>query len=306
MTKTAARVRLDQLLVERGLADSRSKAQALLLAGQVRVGEGDAARADRKPGDMVESTTTLIVDAPEAYVSRGGHKLALALDSFAIDRLAFLVCLIAPFRRFRSLLAVVMVLASLQAATLTVGAWGAVSDAHWLPPLLDTCFGIVIVLLAIENVVAPSLRRRWFVSAVIGALSGFGLAHVLGDHWQFAGAHPVLSLVSFNLGIALGEVHVRAVRLHPRPPSMFHGFPRLFLGMDGEPRQPLGSEQESVSVVVPGKCEEHVAFGVEEMRLPVRRAEAVERDHDILVRARPGNRKFDGARPGPGGQLDHP
>jgi hypothetical protein len=128
------------------------------------------------------------------------------VDSFAVDRLAFLVCLIAPFRRFRSLLAVVMVLAGLQAATLTVGAWGAVSDAHWLPPLLDTCFGIAIVLLAIENVVAPSLRRRWFVSALIGALSGFGLAHVLADHWQFAGAHPVLSLVSFNLGIALGEV----------------------------------------------------------------------------------------------------
>jgi hypothetical protein len=99
-----------------------------------------------------------------------------------------------------------MVLASLQAATLTVGAWGAVSDAHWLPPLLDTCFGIVIVLLAIENVVAPSLRRRWFVSAVIGSLSGFGLAHILADHWQFAGSHPVLSLVSFNLGIALGEL----------------------------------------------------------------------------------------------------
>ena len=51
---TAKRVRLDQLLVERGLAPTRSRAQALVLAGQVRVGEGDAARHDLKAGDLVD------------------------------------------------------------------------------------------------------------------------------------------------------------------------------------------------------------------------------------------------------------
>jgi len=79
------RVRLDQLLVERGLAPSRSRAQALLLGGRVRVGAGDGARRDRKPGDLVDAEIEVEVEVPEPYVSRGGHKLAAALDAFGID-----------------------------------------------------------------------------------------------------------------------------------------------------------------------------------------------------------------------------
>jgi 23S rRNA (cytidine1920-2'-O)/16S rRNA (cytidine1409-2'-O)-methyltransferase len=79
------RIRLDQLLVERGLVESRTKAQALILAGKVRVGEGDAARRDRKPGDLVEATVAVEIEMPDPYVSRGGHKLAAALDAFDID-----------------------------------------------------------------------------------------------------------------------------------------------------------------------------------------------------------------------------
>jgi 23S rRNA (cytidine1920-2'-O)/16S rRNA (cytidine1409-2'-O)-methyltransferase len=81
----APRVRLDQLLVERGLVESRSRAQALVMAGKVRVGEGDGARLDRKPGDLLDAATTLSVVEREPYVSRGGHKLAAALDAFGID-----------------------------------------------------------------------------------------------------------------------------------------------------------------------------------------------------------------------------
>jgi 23S rRNA (cytidine1920-2'-O)/16S rRNA (cytidine1409-2'-O)-methyltransferase len=79
------RIRLDQLLVDRGLVESRSRAQALVLAGKVRVGEGDGARLDRKPGDLVDAATPVAVAAPEPYVSRGGHKLAAALDAFGVD-----------------------------------------------------------------------------------------------------------------------------------------------------------------------------------------------------------------------------
>jgi 23S rRNA (cytidine1920-2'-O)/16S rRNA (cytidine1409-2'-O)-methyltransferase len=78
-------MRLDQLLVERGLVESRSRAQALVMAGKVRVGEGDAARSDRKAGDLIAQDVTVVVMEPNPYVSRGGHKLAAALDAFAID-----------------------------------------------------------------------------------------------------------------------------------------------------------------------------------------------------------------------------
>jgi 23S rRNA (cytidine1920-2'-O)/16S rRNA (cytidine1409-2'-O)-methyltransferase len=78
--------------VDRGLAATRTRAQALILAGKVRVGEGDAARHDLKAGDLVAATTPVSLAGLEPYVSRGGHKLAAALDAFAIDP-AGLVCL---------------------------------------------------------------------------------------------------------------------------------------------------------------------------------------------------------------------
>ena len=86
------RQRLDQLLVERGLAETRSRAQALILSGHVRVGEGAAARTDRKSGDLVENTIALEVEAPPPFVSRGGLKLRAALDAFGLEPVG-LVCL---------------------------------------------------------------------------------------------------------------------------------------------------------------------------------------------------------------------
>src|SRR5262249_26979945 len=86
------RQRLDQLVVDRGLADSRSRAEALILGGKVRTGFGDGARTDRKAGDLVEPDLAIELAAEDPYVSRGGHKLATALDAFEIDP-AGLVCL---------------------------------------------------------------------------------------------------------------------------------------------------------------------------------------------------------------------
>jgi 23S rRNA (cytidine1920-2'-O)/16S rRNA (cytidine1409-2'-O)-methyltransferase len=90
--RARSRIRLDQLLLERGLAGSRAKAQALVLAGQVRVGEGDAGRTDRKPGDLVDPDSPLEVIERDPFVSRGAHKLEAALDAFGIDPHG-LVCL---------------------------------------------------------------------------------------------------------------------------------------------------------------------------------------------------------------------
>ncbi len=91
-SRPRSRQRLDQLVVERGLADSRARAQALILAGKVRTGAGDGARLDRKAGDLIDPETAISLVEADPYVSRGGHKLAAALDAFGIDP-AGLVCL---------------------------------------------------------------------------------------------------------------------------------------------------------------------------------------------------------------------
>ena len=77
------RVRLDSLLTERGLFASRTRAAAAVLAGQVHVGPGRAVAA--KPGQLVAADVELAVDERLPYVSRGGLKLANALDTLGVD-----------------------------------------------------------------------------------------------------------------------------------------------------------------------------------------------------------------------------
>ena len=85
----ATKTRLDSLLVSRGLAESRTRAQALIMAGKVFTG---TRRLD-KPGQSVARDLPLAVRAPDhPWASRGGVKLAHALDQFAIDPTG-LVCL---------------------------------------------------------------------------------------------------------------------------------------------------------------------------------------------------------------------
>jgi len=73
--------RLDVLLVERGLAESRAKAQALIMAGQVRVNDQVAL----KPATAIDTKSTLTVDHGPRFVSRGGEKLDAALEAFGIE-----------------------------------------------------------------------------------------------------------------------------------------------------------------------------------------------------------------------------
>src|SRR5205807_573357 len=73
-------VRLDAALADAGLAESRSQAQALIMAGRVRVG-GETVRA---PDRRVRPEDRLEVTQPPPYVSRGGEKLAPALDEFGV------------------------------------------------------------------------------------------------------------------------------------------------------------------------------------------------------------------------------
>jgi 23S rRNA (cytidine1920-2'-O)/16S rRNA (cytidine1409-2'-O)-methyltransferase len=78
----SAKTRLDQLLVERGLAESRTRAQALILAGRVYAGE----RCLDKPGQQVSGDLEVALRQDEQpFVSRGGLKLAHGLDHFRLD-----------------------------------------------------------------------------------------------------------------------------------------------------------------------------------------------------------------------------
>jgi 23S rRNA (cytidine1920-2'-O)/16S rRNA (cytidine1409-2'-O)-methyltransferase len=76
------KVRADQLLVTRGLAPSRPRAQALVLAGKVYVGE---VRIDKAGAMLAEDAAILVRGEDHAYVSRGGVKLEGALDTFGVD-----------------------------------------------------------------------------------------------------------------------------------------------------------------------------------------------------------------------------
>jgi 23S rRNA (cytidine1920-2'-O)/16S rRNA (cytidine1409-2'-O)-methyltransferase len=79
--KQPAKTRIDQLIVDRGLADTRQKAQALILAGQVMV---NGQRAD-KAGQTVSADAAIDIGQPPPFVGRGGLKMQAALDQFHID-----------------------------------------------------------------------------------------------------------------------------------------------------------------------------------------------------------------------------
>ena len=75
------RVRLDQVLVAQGLVPSRQRAQVMVRAGLVRV----AGAVAERPDQMVDPSVSIRLDHAKAYVSRGGDKLAAALEAFGID-----------------------------------------------------------------------------------------------------------------------------------------------------------------------------------------------------------------------------
>jgi 23S rRNA (cytidine1920-2'-O)/16S rRNA (cytidine1409-2'-O)-methyltransferase len=81
--RSVTKVRLDALLAQRGLFETRSRAAASVLAGEVLVGA--ERRRVAKPGQMVDDEVIVAVDERPQYVSRGGRKLANALDALAVD-----------------------------------------------------------------------------------------------------------------------------------------------------------------------------------------------------------------------------
>jgi hypothetical protein len=132
-----------------------------------------------------------------------------------LDHLLFLFCLVIPFRRFRALVVIVTAFTVAHSITLLAAAYNFAPDGLWFPPLVETLIALSIVYLALENIVGSraeqSLRRRWLIAFGFGLVHGFGFSFALGETLQFAGSHLLLSLLSFNLGVELGQLLVLAL-----------------------------------------------------------------------------------------------
>ena len=128
-----------------------------------------------------------------------------------IDHLLFLFCLIVPFRRFWTLVPIVSSFTIAHSITLIASALGLAPNGLWFPPLIETLIALSIVFMAFENIIGAKLERRWMVAFGFGLVHGFGFSFALSESLQFAGAHLLASLLSFNVGVEFGQLFVLAI-----------------------------------------------------------------------------------------------
>jgi hypothetical protein len=122
------------------------------------------------------------------------------------DHLLFLVALVIPFRRLRALLAIVTSFTVAHSVALIASSYDMTPSSLWFPAFVDAAIAASILYVALDNLIAPNLRRRWMVAFGFGIAHGFGFATALKDTLQFAGTHFLVSLLSFNLGLEFGQL----------------------------------------------------------------------------------------------------
>ena len=129
-----------------------------------------------------------------------------------LDHLLFLFCLVIPFRRFRQLALIVTAFTVAHSITLITSALIAASPALWFAPLIETLIAVSILYMALENIVGTAtVHRRWRIAFAFGLVHGFGFSFALRRSLQFAGSHLLTSLLSFNVGVELGQLLVLAL-----------------------------------------------------------------------------------------------
>ena len=122
-----------------------------------------------------------------------------------IDYWLFLFVLAIPLRRWRALVPVAMAFIVAEAITLSPSSSLAL-DASWFQPLMGLLIAIAIVYMAIENGLGAGAKRRWVIAFGFGLALGFRFSLALGQSLQFAGAHPLTSMVSFGVGVDAAQV----------------------------------------------------------------------------------------------------
>jgi hypothetical protein len=169
------------------------------------------------PGGVVRAFE-LPGDAGLVRLDPRWHQAALRFVSLGffhildgVDHLLFLLCLVIPFRRARALIPIVTSFTVAHSVTLIASAYNYAPDALWFPPLIETLIAMSIVYMALENIVAAQLARRWIITFLFGLVHGFGFSFGLQHTLQFAGSHLLTSLLSFNVGVELGQLLVLAV-----------------------------------------------------------------------------------------------
>jgi hypothetical protein len=125
------------------------------------------------------------------------------------DHLLFLFCLVIPFRSLRKLIPVVTSFTVAHSITLIASAYNLAPDFLWFPPLIETLIAMSIIYMALENIVGGiGVQRRWIITFGFGLVHGFGFSFALRQTLQFAGSHLLTSLLSFNIGVELGQLLV--------------------------------------------------------------------------------------------------
>jgi hypothetical protein len=127
------------------------------------------------------------------------------------DHLLFLFCLVIPFRRVWTLVPIVTAFTVAHSITLISAAYNYAPGALWFPPLVETVIATSIVYMALENIAIERPHRRWLITFVFGLVHGFGFSFGLQHTMQFAGSHLLTSLLSFNIGVELGQLLVLVV-----------------------------------------------------------------------------------------------
>ncbi|MEW5915608.1 MAG: HupE/UreJ family protein [Gemmatimonadota bacterium] len=128
-----------------------------------------------------------------------------------IDHLLFLLGLVIPFRRVRPLIAIITSFTVAHSITLIASALGYAPTALWFPPLIEALIALSIVYMAFENIIGARFQRRWIIAFAFGLVHGFGFSFALRDSMQFAGGHLLTALLSFNVGVELGQLLVVTV-----------------------------------------------------------------------------------------------